>query len=175
MSDFHLSPTYKRIFLEALILTAVAFAIGLSFNYQMVMNAFNRKAVLQPKPSADKADVAGVVVEDYPTPVELGEIDELLAEGALLVDARNIDAYKAGHLKGAVSLPLGEVDLKIDDFRQQVPADRSLILYCSGFGCPDSFDLGVILLRAGYTDVSVYEGGYPEWRDQGRAVQEGLE
>lgn len=175
MSDFHLSPTYKRIFLEALILTAVAFAIGLSFNYELVMNAFNRKAVVQAKQPAEKVDAgAEVAAQDFPDPIELDEIDEMLAEGAMLVDARNIDDYKAGHLKGAISLSLGEVDSKIDSFKEKIPFDQSLILYCNGFGCPDSFDLGVILLRAGYTDVLVYEGGYPEWRDQGRSLEEGL-
>lgn len=175
MSDFHLNPTYKRILLEALILTAAAFAIGLSFNYQMVMNAFDSKVVMRQKPAVPSVETGGTVgAQAFPSPVELDEVDDLLAEGALLVDARNIDDYKAGHLKGAVSLPIGEVDSRIDDFKRQVQSDRPLILYCNGFGCPDSFDLGVVLLRSGFTDVSVYEGGYPEWRDQGRAL-EGLE
>ncbi len=176
MSSFHLDTTFKRILLEALILVTVALAIGLSVNYQMVMNAFNRKAIIQAKPPVATPDVAGpVVAQRLPNPVELDEIEDMLAEGALLVDARNIDDYKAGHLEGAISLPLGEINTKIDSFRQRVNKEQALILYCNGFGCPDSFELGKILLAAGYQDVSVYEGGYPEWRDQGRAVGKGAE
>ena len=48
-----------------------------------------------------------------------------------------------------------------------------MILYCSGYGCPDSFDLGQILLEEGFRDVRVYEGGMPEWRDQGLPVEKG--
>jgi rhodanese-related sulfurtransferase len=44
------------------------------------------------------------------------------------------------------------------------------VTYCSGFGCPDSFDLGMRLIETGYRDVRVFEGGYPEWRDAGLAV-----
>jgi len=47
----------------------------------------------------------------------------------------------------------------------------TLMLYCSGFGCPDSFDLGERLLAEGYLDVRVYEGGFPEWRDAGLPVE----
>jgi len=54
-----------------------------------------------------------------------------------------------------------------------VPKEQVLILYCNGFGCPDSFDLGVILLQQGYQEVRAYEGGFPEWRDQGRPISGG--
>jgi 3-mercaptopyruvate sulfurtransferase SseA len=48
-----------------------------------------------------------------------------------------------------------------------------LVLYCSGYGCPDSFDLGIILLAEGYRDVRVFEGGFPEWADAGLPVERG--
>lgn len=174
MSSLHLSPTFKRILLEALILSTLAFAVGLSMNYQLVMNAFTGKMVAAPEKQeriVDDSAVGAVVMQAFPDPVELDEIDELLSEGAQLVDARNIDVYKAGHLKGAISLPLGDVSSMLDSFSQQVPKDRVLILYCNGFGCPDSFDLGVILLEAGYQQVRVYEAGFPEWRDEGRPLE----
>ena len=175
MSELHLTPTLKRILLEALILTTLAFAVGLSMNYQMVMNAFSGKTVQTiPRPHVAKEVDATTpaVAQLLPVPVELDEIDEMLVDGALLVDARHIDDYNAGHLKGAVSFPLGAVDVQLNRFMQQVEKDRTMILYCSGFGCPDSFDLGKILLKSGYQDVLVYEGGVPEWRDQGRSIEE---
>jgi len=176
MSDLHLSPTLKRILLEAVILTTVAFAVGLTMNYPLVMKAFTGKTVTAPVKQKQVVEKAGseAVVQAFPDPVELDELDELLADAALLVDARNIDDYKAGHLKGAVSFPLGEVDSMLADFMQRVPKEQQLILYCNGFGCPDSFDLGVRLIEAGYQQVRVYEGGYPEWRDEGRALEEGV-
>lgn len=177
MSEVHFSPTLRRILLEALILCTLAMAVGLSLNYRMVLNAFTGKTVAvpqvaKPQPVEKSAD-APVPQPTFPDPVELDELDELLAAGALLIDARNAADYAKSHLQGAVSLPLGEVDERLADFMAQVPKDRLLIAYCNGFGCPDSFDLGVRLLQEGYREVLVFEGGYPQWRDEGRPLEEG--
>ena len=177
MSNYQLSPTLRRILLEALILFSLAAAVGLSLNFPMVMNAFSGKTVTQPKlpPAAvvDKPFSSTAAVETYPGPIELDEIDELLAAGALLVDARNKVDYAKSHLSGAVSLPLGEAAERLPEFGTAVSKGRVLILYCNGFGCPDSFDLGVLLLGEGFSQVRVFEGGYPQWRDAGRPLEEG--
>jgi rhodanese-related sulfurtransferase len=105
--------------------------------------------------------------------VLLTEVRDLTAVGALPVDARDGALYAEGHLPGAVSLPLAEVDALLESFRQQVAAERTLVLYCNGYGCPDSFDLGLRLIGEGYRDVRVFEGGFPEWRDAGLPVVKG--
>lgn len=179
MSSRQLSPTLRRILLEALILCSFAAAVGLSLNFPLVMNAFKGKTVSQPKPVTalvpDNPAVSAPVPVAYPDLIELDEIDELLAAGALLVDARNPADYAKFHLPGAVSLPLGEAAARLAEFTAAVPKERALILYCNGFGCPDSFDLGVILLGAGFAEVRVFEGGYPQWRDAGRPLAAGAE
>ncbi len=177
MSELQLSPTLRRILLEAVILCAFAAAVGLSLNYQMVMKAFTGKTVAVPKvagpPAVDTNGAEPVAPQAFPEPVELDELDELLAAGALLIDARNAIDYGKSHLQGAVSLPLGELDTRLADFLTEVSKDRPLIAYCNGFGCPDSFDLGVRLLQEGFQEVLVFEGGYPQWRDAGRPLEEG--
>lgn len=175
MSELHISPTLKRIFLEALILCALALTVGFSINYKILMDAFTGKTVAatQAQQKAPQSVPDAVVIPAYPEMVELEEIDELLAAGALLVDARNIDDFNAGHLPGAISQPFGGIETDISEFKKQVAQQRTLILYCSGFGCPDSFDLGARLLAEGYQQVLVYEGGFPEWRDAGRSVEVG--
>lgn len=177
MSKVPLSQLLQQVLLEALILCALALTVGLSLNYQLVMNAFTGKTVVAPpveKNVVASRSASTIVAQAFPDPVELDELDELLAAGALLVDARNIDDYKAGHLAGAVSLPLGELDVRLADFIAKVQKEQVLIIYCNGFGCPDSFDLGEHLIAAGYQQVRVFEGGYPQWRDEGRALEEGL-
>lgn len=160
----------RRLLLEAVVICAVAMAVGLSMNYRMVMNAFTGKTVASLPIKTVQVEVA-----EFPDPAELDEVQELIAAGALLVDARHADDYREAHLEGAVSLPLGEVAQQLETFRKDVPVDRILIAYCNGFGCPDSFDLGVILLANGYQQVRVFEGGFPEWRDAGLPLKgEGL-
>jgi rhodanese-related sulfurtransferase len=175
MSSLQVSPPLRRIFLEALVLCALAVSVGLSLNFRLVLNAFSGKTVSLPAAASREPGLpqsaAGTPLQRFPEPVELGELDELLAGGALLVDARNSFAYAERHLPGAVSLPLGEVDVRLDQFLAETPRELLLITYCTGFGCPDSFDLGVRLLAAGYREVLVFEGGVPQWRDAGRPLE----
>ena len=177
MNNFALSPALRRIFLEALILCILAAAVGLSLNFKLIFNAFSGKAVSAPVPVNAVVDETvaenSVAVNAFPIPVELDELDELLAAGALLIDSRNSDDYQISHLAGSISFPLGLLEDQLADFRKQVAVDQTLVIYCSGYGCPDSFDLGVRLLNEGYTDVLVYEGGFPEWQDAGRPLEGG--
>lgn len=163
--------------MEALILCVFSAAVGLSLNFKLIFNAFSGKAVsTSAKSIIDKSVVNNSDTENtFPFPIELDELDELLAAGALLVDSRNSADFQESHLAGAISLPFATQGDLLEDFRSQVSIDQTLVIYCSGYGCTDSFDLGVLLMQAGYTDVLVYEGGFPEWRDAGRPLEGGTE
>jgi rhodanese-related sulfurtransferase len=158
----------RRVLLEAVVLVFVAVAVGLSLNSSLVMNAFlGRQAVAVKQPVAEEAS------HQFPLPVDFAELEGLIAQGSLLVDARDPQIYADEHLPGAISLPLGEVEQLLPEFMARIPLNKPLILYCNGFGCPDSFDLGLRLIAAGYKRVQVYEGGFPEWRDRGRPLEKG--
>lgn len=159
------SPDFRRILLEAAVIVLLGVVLGLSFNGRLLMNVFSGRPAPPPVVTVDRTR--------YPLPVELAEVRELLAAGAALVDARATELYADGHLPGALSLPLAEMDAQLETLRQAVPLDRVLISYCNGYGCPDSFDQGVRLLAAGWQEVRVFEGGYPEWRDAGLPVERG--
>ncbi|AJF05866.1 rhodanese-like domain-containing protein [Geoalkalibacter subterraneus] len=159
---------YKRIIIEAVVIFCLGVVVGLSVNHRMVIDAFAGKVASKAAPPADSASVA-----QYPVPTFLEEVLAEREEGALLVDARVGELYREGHIAGAVSLPLADYETQLEQFKQDIDPDRTLILYCSGYGCPDSFDLGQVLLEEGFRDVRVYEGGMPEWRDQGLPVEKG--
>ncbi len=175
MNKLTLSPTLRGILLEALILCVLSAAIGLSLNFKLIFNAFSGKPISSPVSVRTVAEEVVLGNADtlniFPDPVELDELDALLAAGALLVDSRNYDDYQKSHFAGAVSLPLDLLEDHLENFMRQVPRDRILVVYCSGYGCPDSFKVGVRLLKNGYTEVLVYEGGFPEWRDAGRPLE----
>lgn len=155
-----------RVLLDALLLAVLGASIGLAVNHRLVFDAFAGR-IVSPAPTLETSQVR------LPQPVLLAEVRELVGAGALPVDARDAAFYTEGHLPGAISLPLGEAGAKLSEFQQTVNAGKPLILYCNGYGCPDSFDLGLLLLNAGYRDVRVYEGGFPEWRDAGLPVSKG--
>jgi predicted sulfurtransferase len=56
------------------------------------------------------------------------EVRALLKQNkAVVVDVRNKDAYNAGHIKGALSIPFGE----IEERAKELPRDQMIVAYCS--------------------------------------------
>jgi rhodanese-related sulfurtransferase len=163
----------KRIFLETCVLIAFSALFGLTVNNRLVLDAFAGRLVAERPPLNVENELQVKIV--LPLPVLLDEVQQLQSAGGLLVDARSPELFVAGHIEGALSLPLTDLEDLLADFTGRVDKDRVIVTYCSGFGCPDSFDLGVRLIEEGYRDVRVFEGGYPEWRDAGLSVAgEGL-
>ena len=160
----------KRILLEACVLIAFGALFGLTINNQLVLDAFAGRLIPQ-RPVGDMQEEPQEKVPlAYPMPILLDEVQQLMTEGGLLVDARSAELFEAAHIEGAISLPLVDLDDHMADFTRRIGKDQVIVTYCSGFGCPDSFDLGMRLIETGYSDVRVFEGGYPEWRDAGLAV-----
>jgi rhodanese-related sulfurtransferase len=160
----------KRIFLEACVLVAFGALFGLTMNHQLVLDAFAGRLVAKTPAVNTEQELQEHLPAALPMPVLLNEVQQLMTEGGVIVDARSPELFAAGHIEGAVSLPLVEIDAVLADFIARIDKERAVVTYCSGFGCPDSFDLGMRLIEEGYSDVRVFEGGYPEWRDAGLAV-----
>jgi rhodanese-related sulfurtransferase len=55
------------------------------------------------------------------------EARRLVAEGALLLDVRSIGEFQAGHLDGAVHVPLHELEQRS---RELGPPERPIVVYC---------------------------------------------
>ena len=51
----------------------------------------------------------------------------LVENGALLVDVRTADEFAAGHLPGAVNLPVGDLQSRVDEL---APKERPVVVYC---------------------------------------------
>jgi len=155
-----------RILFQSALIAVLGLAIGLAINHRLVFDAFAGRL-------AAPVSVGSSTGSHLPQPVLLAEVRDLLAAGARPVDARDEALFAEGHLPGAIALPLGEFDARLEAFRRQVAVGETLVLYCNGYGCQDSFDLGLLLIAAGYHDVRVFEGGLPEWRDAGLPVIKG--
>ena len=88
-------------------------------------------------------------------------------------DARDKAEYDAGHIKGAKSIPLTELESRISEF----PKDKDIILYCSGTAnggtCSASLSAARILINNGfsYGKVKVYEEGFDTWKEKGLPVE----
>jgi rhodanese-related sulfurtransferase len=158
-----------RLLLEALCICLVGAFFGVLIHHPLLWRVASGQS-LEPSPLSSEARHPGEV---FLIPVALEEVRELAAQGGVLVDARAGEVYREGHIAGAVSLPLGAAAKQLPAFRNRVPVTATVIVYCSGYGCRDSQDLGAELVAAGYGEVLVYEGGFPEWRDEGLPTRKG--
>ena len=158
-----------HILAEMAVIFLLAAVAGIAWNHRLLTNAWSGKAV-QPKQAAAPVAQQGTT----PLPLGLDQVKELYdRHEATVVDARDRETFGAAHIRGALSLPLGELDGELTAFRKRTPSTSTIIVYCNGFDCHDSMDLGERLLKAGYGTVYVFLGGYPEWRDAGYPVEGG--
>ena len=91
--------------------------------------------------------------------------------GYIFVDARSAEDYKEGHIKGAVSLPVGQFEEKLSAFMERYPPDTSIVTYCSGRTCSDSHRLAELLMEMGYEKINVFIDGFNGWKAEGYPVE----
>jgi len=166
-----LAAATRRLLRDALFIVLGGVLIGLVFNGRMVVEQIVGPTPVAPPPELTETVETEAVL--YPFPVSFDEMQELVAAGTLILDARPIELYREGHLPAARALPLDEAAEGVARLLQEEARDETVVVYCSGFGCPDSFDLAQQLLKAGFVDVRVFEGGFPQWRDAGLPIRRG--
>ncbi|NLP11367.1 rhodanese-like domain-containing protein [bacterium] len=90
-------------------------------------------------------------------------------QAVLLIDSRSSSEYQAGHLPGALSLPLEELG-QMHETLQHLPPDRWLVTYCEGPPCDLSHQLAQVLVQNGYRSVAIYDAGLNDWLAGGGAL-----
>lgn len=102
-------------------------------------------------------------------PVEAVSRADLLARvrsgDAVVVDLRPAEEYEAGHIAGAISIPLAELEAHL----AELPAGVEVVAYCRGPYCALA-PQGVALLRRAGRRARRLEDGFPEWRLAGLPV-----
>lgn len=111
----------------------------------------------------------GLADRDDGNMVSRGDVARLLKDNAVLLDVRAKQEFEAGHLRGAINIPIDE----LPDRLKELPKGRQVITYCRGEFCVFADEAAQILRGKGY-DVVRLEGGWPEWQSEGRPVRTGL-
>ncbi|MBM65666.1 MAG: ArsR family transcriptional regulator [Myxococcales bacterium] len=83
----------------------------------------------------------------------------------VLLDVRSRDEFSAGHLPGAISIPLRELDQRF----VELPRDRQVVAYCRGPYCLSALEAVDLLINQGL-DVRHLGAGIAEWRAEGGQV-----
>lgn len=100
-------------------------------------------------------------------PVTPDELTQLLVDDdVVLLDVRPAQEYSAGHIAGALSMPVSELKSRLGE----LPADKEYVAYCRGPYCVYA-DEAVTLLRANGLTAQRLSEGFPEWKLAGRPVR----
>lgn len=88
-----------------------------------------------------------------------------------IIDARDPDDFKAGHIPGAINIPYDKIPQYFDTLNSQVPPDADVIVYCHGPKCDFADKLATELKLMDYQHVSVFSGGWDQWSMSGYPIE----
>jgi rhodanese-related sulfurtransferase/DNA-binding HxlR family transcriptional regulator len=105
---------------------------------------------------------------DGAEPVSRQELLRRMRDGLVtVIDTRPQAEFVAGHLPGAINLPLSE----LSDRLRELPRGREIVAYCRGQYCVLSYEAVAELRKRGFKAFRLEEG-YPEWKAAGLPVED---
>ena len=147
---------------------------GTRVRYRLASPAVYRLWVALRSLAAERLPAVERLVEAYRgsrdglEPVSSQELLARLRSGEplLVVDVRPAEEYRAGHVPGALSIPLIELEGRL----RELPSDREIVAYCRGPYCAYAPE-AVRMLRGRGFRARILEDGLPEWAAAGHPVE----
>jgi molybdopterin/thiamine biosynthesis adenylyltransferase len=100
--------------------------------------------------------------------VDPAEVSEHLGNGVTLIDVRESEEWDRGHIPGAIHVPRGYLESRIEG--AVADRDARVILYCAS-GQRSALAAHTLTELLGYTDVSSMTGGITLWKDRGYKLE----
>lgn len=120
------------------------------------------------------ADLERLVREHFgdrsdPQPVPMRDLlARARSNDVVILDTRPAREYEAGHIAGAISMPVDELQQRL----RELPRDKEYVAYCRGPYCVYA-DRAVELLRANRRRARRLVEGFPEWQAESLPVERG--
>lgn len=109
-------------------------------------------------------------LQDDAPRISLADAKQAYDDGtAVFFDARTVDAYKEGHVKGAINVGFDNWEKKL----KSVPAGKSVIVYCS---CPNEHSAAEMvseMQKKGVKNTTALLGGTMAWKNAGYPMETG--
>jgi rhodanese-related sulfurtransferase len=126
----------------------------------VIMAAIILAAALRPAPPASQMAVANPLPA-LPLEVSVKEAAQLREQGAFMLDVRQPEEWEAGHIPGAVLIPLAELPKRLNE----VPADQTVVVVCrSGNRSAQAVQT---LRQAGFSQTTSMAAGMNQWTAAG--------
>jgi sulfur-carrier protein adenylyltransferase/sulfurtransferase len=100
--------------------------------------------------------------------VDPAEVSEHLGDGVTLIDVRESEEWDRGHIPGAVHVPRGYLESRIEGAASE--RDKPVVLYCAS-GQRSALAAHTLTELLGYTNVRSMTGGITLWKDRGYKVE----
>jgi rhodanese-related sulfurtransferase len=150
-----------RLFLSAIGIAALGAALGLLAN---AVHPMGLPLLLREVPSP----AVPVWVWREVRTVDAAEAHRLWRQGsATFVDARDPEDFAAAHIAGSLSLPYWGFSAAYPNAVGRLPKHGPILIYCYGSSCGLSMRLAKRLLREGYENLIVLDGGIAAWEAAG--------
>lgn len=146
---------------------------GLSVHYRLSdPSVFELMRTMRQVAERRLADIDRLVAEHFVgrSDCDAVSFEELLRRarsGAVVIlDTRPVHEYEAGHIEGAISAPIDELQEKL----RKLPKSRDYVAYCRGPYCVYA-DQAVALLKSSGRRARRLQEGFPEWKAAGLPVE----
>lgn len=115
----------------------------------------------------DRLISAYLTVKDGLEPLPASELLDRARDGLVtVIDVRPPEEFAAGHVPGALNIPLSELERHLAD----LPTDREVVAYCRGPYCVLAYEAVDRLRKKGF-QARRLQDGFPEWKGAGLPVE----
>ncbi len=136
---------------------------------QSVCEFFRSLCTLAEKRLAEFQNIVREVINNDPYLERLdrqGLKQRVQEDEITVLDVRPAEEYRAGHIPGAISVPLQELDTRLSE----LPKERKIVAYCRGPYCLLASEAVEVLRSQGFDAVRIPEGVH-EWQAAGLTIE----
>lgn len=124
--------------------------------------------------SATKMDSATKPSPELSDKLSLDDMVAYVSEKrGVILDARPEIFHRLGHIPGAISLPRDDFEKAYEALKEKLEQNRTqpLAIYCSSSSCEDAELVRKALSALGYSQLTVFSGGWAEWTQAGKTEE----
>ncbi len=92
------------------------------------------------------------------------KVQQLLSSDTVFIDARRTRDFKTGHLEGAINVPVDANDIERQEIMADISKDAHIVIYCKSNKCPYAEKTMIKLMTDGFSNISIFKGGWDEWQ-----------